>query len=92
MPIYASKLNQHGEEKFRPIMEPLVIMHTAMITLPESETEWRSIAQHYTKEYFWSDREEQLLVGCRKLLQTVPPQALITKRVARFVSYSGGTK
>jgi len=92
MPIYTQKTNEFGEVKYLPIMEPSVIMHTAMVTLVETETEWRSVAQNYTKEYFWSEREERLLVECRKLLQTVPPQAEITKRVARFASYTGGTQ
>ena len=92
MPIYTSTTNEFGEAKYRPIMEPSVIMHTAEVTLAESETEWRSVAQNYTKEYFWSEREEQLLIACRKLLQAVLPQAEITKRVARFASYTGGTQ
>lgn len=92
MPIYTSTTNQFGEETYLPIMEPSTIMHIAVITLPELETEWRSVAQNYTKEYFWSEREEQLLAECRKLLQSAPPPAPVTKRVARFAAYTGGTK
>ena len=88
MTIYTTVTDENGKDKFRPIMEPSTIMHVAVVTLPEPDISWRETAQHYTKEYFWSNREEAILASCRQLLQRAEPQAPVTKRVARYVTYS----